>query len=250
MAIEHVIFIGTLTAHFGIKVQTASGKPASFEDLVHHQRVLFNAVRELVGIPAELRIAAVGIHGTEDIQGNRTGNFMLEGMPCKGRVVGFDVDFNLFFQTKLLQESIYRGDIVVVLMLSRLLRFRFDKQRATETDFMFVFNDHLQETTNLLALLPHIRIQERFVTFTAAPQNIVFPAQFLGRIHGGNDLGCSPGEHFRIRVGCRSGTVTWVGKAVGCPPQQFHPGFLLFLRQHIGHYGKVIQIFLQRCAFW
>ena len=171
-------------------------------------------------------------------------------MPCKGRVVGLDVDFNLFFQTKLLQESIYRGDIVVVLMLSRLLRFRFDQQRATETDFMFVFNDHLQETANLLALLAQIRIQKRFITFAAAPQNIVFTAQFLGCVHGGNDLGCSPGEHFRIRVGCRTSAVTGVGKAVGGSPQQFHSGFLLFLRQHIGHYGKVIQIFLQRFTFW
>ena len=106
MTIEQVVFVGTLPAHFRIKVEAAGGEAARFEDFIHHQRVLFDAVRELVGIPAQLRIAAVGVDGTEQPQRDGRRDLMMERVAGEGRMVGFNVQFNLFFQTKLFEEAV------------------------------------------------------------------------------------------------------------------------------------------------
>ena len=115
---------------------------------------------------------------------------------------------------------------------------------------MLVLHHHLQKAANLLTLLAQVGIQQRLVTFAAAPQHIVFAAELVGSVHGGHYLRGRPGKHLRIGVGRRSGAVARVGKAVGGTPQQFHAGLLLFLCQHFGHHGEIVQIFFQRRAFW
>ena len=105
---------------------------------------------------------------------------MVERVPRQSGVVGFNVHLDLIFQTKLLQETIHRRDIVIVLMLGGLLRFRLDKQRAAKANLMLVLHHHLQEAANLLALLAQVGIQQGLVTFAAAPQNIVFAAELVG----------------------------------------------------------------------
>ena len=141
MTIEQIVFIGALTTYFGIKIQAAGGEATRFQDFVHHQGILFYAVRELVGIPAQLCIAAVGIDRAKQTQRDSGGDFVMERMACKRSVVGFDTQFDLFFQTELLEESVHGRRIVVVLVLGRFLRFRLDKQSALETSFVFVFHD-------------------------------------------------------------------------------------------------------------
>ncbi|VDZ55675.1 Uncharacterised protein [Serratia odorifera] len=59
MAVEQVIFIGALTANLGVEIEPAGREAASFENFEHHQGVFFHAIRELIGIPAQLWIAAV-----------------------------------------------------------------------------------------------------------------------------------------------------------------------------------------------
>ena len=71
----------------------------------------------------------------------------------------------------------------------------------------------------------------------------------MGRIHRGHHLSGRPAEHFRIRVGCRTGTVTRVRKAVCRTPQQLDAALLLFFRQHIHHLREVIGILFQRRPF-
>ncbi|CSG68223.1 Uncharacterised protein [Shigella sonnei] len=43
-------------------------------------------------------------------------------------------------------------------MFSRFLRFRFDKQRALEADFMFMLNHHLHKAAQLFTLLTQVGI--------------------------------------------------------------------------------------------
>ena len=158
MTVKQIIFISTLTTYFGIEVQTTGGETACFENFIHHQRILFHTVRELVGVPAQLRIATVGVDRTEQAKRNGGGYFMMERVTCQRRVVSFNVQFNLFFQTKLFQEAIDRRSIVIILMFGRFLRFRFDKQRPLETDFMFMLNHHLHKAAQLFTLLTQVGI--------------------------------------------------------------------------------------------
>ncbi|MPN23417.1 hypothetical protein SDC9_170805 [bioreactor metagenome] len=134
-------------------------------------------------------------------------------------------------------------------MLGRFLRLRLNQQRALEARFVLVLNHHLHEAANLLTLLTQVGIQQGFVPFTSAPQHVVFTAQFVRGIHRRYHLGGRPTEHFRIRVRRRPGTITGVGEAVCRSPQQFHAALLLFLCQHIHHFGEVIFVLFQRRAF-
>ena len=176
MTIEQIVFIGTLTTNLGIEVQATGGEAAGFQDFVHHQRILFYAVRELVSVPAQLRVPTVGIDRAKQTQRDSGGDFVMERVTRQRGVVGFDIQFDLFFQTELLEESVYGRRIVIVLVLGRFLRLRLDKQSALETGFVFVFHDQLHEATNLLTFLTQIGIQQRFIAFTTAPQNVVFTA--------------------------------------------------------------------------
>ena len=249
MTIEQIIFIGALTAHFGVKVQPAGRETTCFEDFIHHQGVLFDAVRELIGIPAELRVAAVCIHRTEQTERNGAGNFMVERVACKGSVVRLNVKLNLFLKAELFQKAIHGRCVIVILMFGRFLRFRLDEQRTAKTGFMFMLDHHLHKAAKLFTLLAQIGIEQRFVAFTPAPQHIVFTAQLMRRVHGGDHLRGCPGEDFRVWVGGGACAVARMGKAVGGAPQQLHAALLLLLRQHFDHLGKVIQVLLQRRAF-
>lgn len=130
MTIEQIIFIGTLTTHFGIEVQATGGETARFQDFVHHQRVLFYAVRELISVPAQLRVTTVGINRAKQTQRDSGGDFVMERVARQRGMVSFDIQFDLFFQTELLEEAVDGRRIVVVLVLGRFLRFRLDKQSA------------------------------------------------------------------------------------------------------------------------
>ena len=249
MAVEQIVFVGALATHLGVKVQAAGSEAARFDDLIHHQRILFHAVRELVGIPAQLRVAAVRIDRAEDTQRNRRRDLVVERVARQRGVVGLNVHFNLFFQTELLQEAIHRRHVVVILVLRRFLRFWLNQQRAAEADFVLVVDNHLHKAANLLALLTQVGVQQRFISFTATPQDIVLATQLMRGVHCRHHLRGRPAKHFRIRVGCRTCAVAWVSEAVCRAPQQLHAALLLFCRQHIHHLRKVVQILFQRRPF-
>ena len=114
---------------------------------------------------------------------------------------------------------------------------------------MFMLHDQLHEAANLLAFLTQVGVQQGFIAFATAPQDVVFTAQFVGRIHRGHHLGRRPAEHFRIRIGCRTGAVTRVRKAVCRAPQQLDAALLLFSASTSTICAKFIGILFQRCPF-
>ena len=162
---------------------------------------------------------------------------MMERVASQRGVVRLNVNLNLFLQSELFQETINCGDIVIILMFCRLLRFWLNQQRPLEASFMFMLDHHLHKAANLLALLTQIGIQQGFIAFAPAPQHIVFAAQGFGGLHGAADLRRRPGKNLRIGISGSTRTIARMGKAVCRAPQQFHAGFLLFLQQFIGHGG-------------
>ena len=114
---------------------------------------------------------------------------------------------------------------------------------------MLVVDNHLHKAANLLALLTQVGVQQRFITFTATPQDIVLATQLMRSVHCRHHLRGCPAKHFRIRIGCRARAVAWVGEAVCRAPEQLHAALLLFRRQYIHHLRKIVQILFQRRAF-
>ena len=106
-----------MAADLGVKVGATRVQAAAFQDLVIGQRHFGRVVGELVGVPARLVIVAVHVDRPKDPQRGRQRQFMFERMARQDRVALFDVHLDLFFQAKLHQEAVNRGDIIVVLVL-------------------------------------------------------------------------------------------------------------------------------------
>ena len=107
---------------------------------------------------------------------------------------------------------------------------------------MFMLNHHLHKATKLFTLLTKIGIQQSFVTFTTAPQHIVFTTQFMRCFHRGNNLCSCPAKDLGIWVRRRARAIARVSKAVSGSPQQFHAALFLLASQHIDHLRKVIDV--------
>ncbi len=125
--------------------------------MVHRERHLGEVVRELVGVPAELHVAAVHVDRAEDAQRLRGRDLVLEAVAGERGVVGLDVDLDFLLEPVLLQEAEHGGDVEVVLVLGRLARLGLDQDRALEADLVLVLDDQLQEAAELLQLAASCR---------------------------------------------------------------------------------------------
>ncbi|MNH30265.1 hypothetical protein D3C79_905510 [compost metagenome] len=94
-------------------------------------------------------------------------------MAGKGCMVSFKVQLEVFIKVVLLQERDGCCCIEVILVFSRLFRFRLDQELAVITDFLSVVYSHAEQAGNVILLKTHICIQQSFVAFTAAPEYIV-----------------------------------------------------------------------------
>ncbi len=118
--VEQIGRIERLAADLGVEVEAAGPEAAGLQDVIERQRGVRDVVRELVGVPAQLRIAAVHVDRTEDAERGRQRDLMLEAVAGKRRVVVLDVDLDLLLEAVGLQEAEDRGGVEIVLMLGRL----------------------------------------------------------------------------------------------------------------------------------
>ena len=112
-----------------------------------------------------------------------------------------DIDPDLIFQTVAFQEAVYRGDVVIILMFCRLLRFRLDQDRAGETDPVLVFDNHVQKSAKLVHFLTDVGVQQRFIALTATPQDIVLATKTMRGVNAAFHRRGRIGHHLRVWVG-------------------------------------------------
>jgi hypothetical protein len=93
---------------------------------------------------------------------------MVERVPGKRGVVSLNVHLDLFFQAKLLEEAIDRRDIVIILMLSGFLRFRFDKQ-VPRKPVLCLCSTTICRKRPICSRSWRKSVFSRFVTFATAP---------------------------------------------------------------------------------
>ena len=209
-------------------------KPPARDDARHDQRQLRQVVAELIGVPAELRIAAVHVDAAEHVVGERVGDLVLEAVARQGGVVRLDVDLEVLGrQAVALEERVHRRRVVVVLVLRRLIRLRLDEQRALEADLVLVLDDQVHEAPELIELALHVGVEQRLVAFAAAPEHVVLAAQLLRDLEGLLHLRGGVGEHLGIGVGRGARHVARVREQVGRPPQQLDAGALHVACQHV-----------------
>src|SRR5204863_181617 len=173
----------------------APGREASRgEGFVEGQRQLVDRVRELVGVPAVLVVAAVDVDAAEGAERDRTRDLVVEAVAGERRVVRLEVQAVLGSQIVALEESDDRRDVVVVLVLRRLLWLRLDEERALEADPVLVFRDERKEPCELNFFLPEIGIQQRLVALAPAAVATSTPAVSQGRSNVPTPKTSEPGQ--------------------------------------------------------
>jgi hypothetical protein len=145
---------------------------------------------------------------------------MFEGMAGQCGVIGLDIDLHLAHEVVSLQETIDGRHVMVVLVLGRFHRLGLDQDRALEADPVLVFDHEGQEPGGLIQLAPQVGIEQRVVTFPAAPEHIIGAAEPMGRLQNVAHLGGGVQEDLGIGIGGGPGHVAGMAEQVGGPPEQ------------------------------
>ena len=217
----------------------------------HHPGPLAVVVRELVGVPAVLVIATVGIDRTEHAINAANFELVREFVAGQGGVVGFDVHFELVLQAVLTQEAHHGGGVVVVLMLGWLAWFRLDQELTVKPILLGVVTGHAQEGGEVIAFAFHVGVEQAHVAFAAAPEDVVFAVEVLGDVEHLFDRVGAVRKH--IGVGAGAGTLieAWMAEQIRGAPQQFDAGGILQLFEFFGNLPTGFYCFLGHAgAFW
>ena len=161
-------------------------------------------------------------------------------------MIRLNVDLDLVLQAVAAQKAVDRGHVVVVLVFGRFARFGFNQNRAFETDFVFVLNHHVHEAAHLVQLMADAGVEQRFITFAAAPQHVVLAAEFVCGIHRFLDLQGGHGKNLWVRIGGRARHEAPVTEQIGCAPQQLDTCGLLLGAQNVDHGTQMIHAVTRR----
>ncbi len=180
MADQQVCRIERLTAQLRIEVGTARLEAAARQNVVIGRAPFPERCSGTGRYPSrtDSRCGSC-VDRAEDAERIGKRQLMLEGMAGEDRMALLDVELHFVFEAVLLQEAIDRRDVVVVLVLGRLLRLRLDQDRALVADLVLVLDDEVEEAAELVELAADIGVEQGFVAFAAAPQNVVFAAELL-----------------------------------------------------------------------
>ena len=75
---EQICPVDTLATQLGVEHESAAGEAATAENLIYGQAHLVDGVRELVGVPTVLHVAAVRIDGSKDPVVHGVGDLVFE----------------------------------------------------------------------------------------------------------------------------------------------------------------------------
>ena len=230
VGVEEVVAVDALAPQLGVEVEAAGREAAALEDLVDGERQLVDRVRELVGVPAVLVVAPVGVDAAEDAVRDGVGDLVVEAVSGQRGVVGLDVHEVLALEPVADEEAVDGGAVVVVLVLGRLLGLGLDEERALEADLVLVLGDQVQEPGELLPFAREVGVEERLVALAPAPERVVRAAQALGHTHHLAHLRRGVGEDLGIGVGRGAGRVARMAEEVGGAPEQAHTRAFLVRR--------------------
>jgi len=201
----------------------ALGHPEWLED----PRFARSPERRKNRVALEKEITAVGVHTPEFPRSGSDRKFVFKGVARQRGMICFDIQFEMIDQAVFLQKVQGRGRISVVLVFRWFAWLGFDQELSLESDLLFIIHRQVKKTGHLLLLLFEIGVQQRFIPFPPAPENIVFAAQFKGGIDGIFHL-CDRGSH-DMGIGIGSGPlgIDRVSEQIRGSPEKFHPRIFL-----------------------
>jgi hypothetical protein len=123
VAVEQVDPVDALAPQLRVEVEAAGGEAPAPQDLVQRQAQLLDAVGELVGVPAVLRIAPVRVDAAEQPVSDAVRHLVVEGEARQRGVVHLEVEVDLPREVVADEEGVHGGGVPVVLVLGRLEGF-------------------------------------------------------------------------------------------------------------------------------
>src|SRR5690606_36363803 len=186
--------ISRVTTTLRIKVNTAALESTATQYDQHHFNSFVDVVRELVSVPCVLVIATVSVNAAQHTGVGRHLHFVIHGVVSQGRVIGFDIQFEIFIQTVMTQEADNGFAVEIVLVLGRLHWLGFDQEVAFETISTTVITSHSQEARHMLLLTLDVSVEQAHVTFATAPEHIVFTTECNSRVDSVFQLRTSKGN--------------------------------------------------------
>ncbi len=227
MGVEQIDAVERAAAKFGVEVETSVAETALTQNHHHRRRCGVKIGRELIGIPAQVRVAPVDVEAPESARVRRGQQVVLPGVAGERRVVALDVEHEPIEEIELAQKTKGGRGVEVVLMRRRLHRFRLDEECSGKADALRVFGREVEKRGQLLALSFHVGVQERGISLAASPEDVGGPAEAKGGVEGPPHLRRGVGEHERIGVGRRPVGIARMAEEVCRPPEQRDAGLVL-----------------------
>ena len=91
-------------------------------------------------------------------------------------MICLNVQFEMLSQTICAQEIQARSRIRIILVLCRLVWFRFEQQISCEANFFGVIRCHVQKSSKVIEFPFHVGIKKGLVSLAATPEDIVLAA--------------------------------------------------------------------------
>lgn len=104
VCMHEVDWLVGLAAALGVEVEATGGEAAHFQDAEHDLSGQIDVGWELVGVPADQLVAAVGVDTAEHACIHADGELVLHRVTCECRVVGLDVELEVIHEAIFAQE--------------------------------------------------------------------------------------------------------------------------------------------------
>ena len=229
MSEEYVVEVGRIAASLGIEIGATCAETSVANDL-HPSLYEFELIdRELVGIPAVLHITTIGIDRTEHTIVDSHCKFVFECVTGKSGMVNFDIHLEVLVKAVSAKEADDSFGIHIILMLAWFHWLRFDKECAVEALGTRVVASHAKHSCHVLFFTLLVGVKKAHITFTTAPENIVFSTESYAGIDCVLDLNYSASYYIEIGVGRSSIHISLVAKYVSSRPKQLDASLLHLL---------------------
>ena len=221
---------------------------AATDDLDHRGGEIVCIYRELVGVPAVLGVASVGVDGAEHAVVDGYCEFMLEGVAGEGGMVDFDIDLEVLVEAVGAEETDDGLRIDVILVLCRLHGLGLDEECALEAMCAGVISGCSEHGGKVILLPLHLGVKDAVIAFAATPEHVRGATEFDGSVDRILDLDGCAGDYVEVGIGGGAVGVALVAEYIGRAPEVADAGLAHLLEKIVGDIFQAGLIFVNVIA--
>ena len=134
-------------------------------------------------IPTVRVISLIGVDAAKETGIGSDLQLMLESMTRQGSVINFNIQFKITIKAIMAQEAYHCCSVIIVLVLCRFHWLGLYQEGTFETTTPPVITCHSQHHCHMIKFALHISIEEGHISFSSAPEDIIFATQRNCRIN-------------------------------------------------------------------